>query len=248
MFARIVPVIWGSPLRRLVTVLCAVFVVPVWQYTVGVLLQMQGWDVALQKNAPPIWSFLAGLASSHFKMFLLGAAVALLGESLWRSLKRKKETATDLVHVRAVTLPQEKPAEPTPADLSTFAKTRRALQGVQALEGIFSLARKRADRTWEGNTMGVLEGLIRKQIPAIESNILYIAEVGLPVPQLLKKFDMSEIAQLEEYMRHIKPFLDNGQLAAAAQRALSEANRIDQWIAMRNAHLASQLKDSQESR
>ena len=77
--------LWGSPTRRVVTVLFTVFIMPAWVFNYETWLEANGYNNLLTSDDSPLIgglnSVLSFLISGNFRLLIIGAAIALADSS-----------------------------------------------------------------------------------------------------------------------------------------------------------------------
>lgn len=99
MLAKLIKIVWGTPVRKVVTLLTGLFVLPAWVFNYENWLQTNGYDALLTDPKSPVLAILgqvlAFVTSTELRAAVFGAAIALVGEGLWRWNKRNGAAAPE---------------------------------------------------------------------------------------------------------------------------------------------------------
>lgn len=81
-------ILWGNPIRKLISVMTGLFILPAWVFNYEDWLTKNGYNELLTSQGSPVRMLVSDalvfLFSTEFKIFLSGAAIALIAEGLWR--------------------------------------------------------------------------------------------------------------------------------------------------------------------
>lgn len=221
MWGRIKSVAWGSPVRKVVTVLAAVFVLPAWILNFERLMEANGWDRLLADNVPLLLQLLEALLSDTFRWLVVGGAAALLMESGWRFWRQRQ------MQTVSTPLPPESPAD-TRTEREKVMAARRSIGDINEQIG---RAKQFVDRAY-GSSDRDLGKRYQNARPLIEAALTVMQKAGIPTPPL-SRFDIPEIDQLSQYLHQIEPFLDRDLYGEAQRLAAMECTRISKWSANR---------------
>jgi hypothetical protein len=136
MLARIWKVIWGTPARKIVTILVAVFVMPAWVFNYEKWLQTNGYDSFLADHNSAFWRVIGWISSvvtsSGFRWAIVGAALALIADGAYRY---RRQGAPD------VQTPALEPADPARRE-----QLNALIEHINKLYQSFGMAIGREDR------------------------------------------------------------------------------------------------------
>ena len=89
-------IFWGTPVRKVLSVLTVLFFLPAWVFNYENWLSENGYDKLLTDSESPLLKGLGALAafllSSEPRWFLAGAMVALVAEGIWRFRSSRAES------------------------------------------------------------------------------------------------------------------------------------------------------------